>query len=59
MNFKIIKMSESDKKIGLSLRGAKDEQEKSRLQDYQRRASAVTQDMEQAIQKGKDDSRKS
>jgi small subunit ribosomal protein S1 len=59
LNFKIIKMSEGDKKIGLSLRGAKDEQEKSRLQDYQRRASAATQGMEQAMQKGKDDNRKS
>lgn len=59
LHFKIIKMGEGDKKIGLSLRGAKEEQEKSRLQDYQRRASAATQDMEQAMQKGKDDSRKS
>jgi small subunit ribosomal protein S1 len=59
LHFKIIKMSESDKKIGLSARGAAEEQEKSRLQEYQRRASAATQDMEQAMQKGKDDIRKS
>ncbi len=59
LHFKIIKMSETDKKIGLSLRGAAEEAEKARLQDYQRRAAAATKDMEKAIQQGKDDSSKS
>jgi small subunit ribosomal protein S1 len=59
LHFKIIKMSETDKKIGLSVRGAAEEAEKARLQDYQRKAAAATQDMEQAIQERKDDSRKS
>ena len=48
MNFKIIKMSESDKKIGLSLRGALEDEAKNRKKD-----------MEQALQQGKDDSSKS
>ncbi len=59
LHFKIIKMSETDKKIGLSVRGAAEEAEKARLQDYQRRAAAATEDMEKAIQQGKDESRKS
>ena len=47
--FKIIKMSEAEKKIGLSLRTAVDDEEKSRLVDYQRRAAAATTTIEEAI----------
>lgn len=59
LHFKIIKMSESDKKIGLSVRGAAEEAERLKLQVDQPRVTPATQDMEQAIQQGKDDSLKS
>ena len=35
-------MSEAEKKIGLSLRAAPDDEEKNRLEDYQRQAAAAT-----------------
>ena len=41
-DFKIIKMSEAEKKIGLSLRAVADDEEKTRLEDYQRQAAAAT-----------------
>ena len=40
-DFKILKMSEAEKKIGLSLRAVTDDEEKNRLEDYQRQAAAV------------------
>lgn len=54
LEFKILKMSEADKKIGLSLRGAAEAQERSRLEGYNRQATAATQNIEQVLQqKGK------
>ena len=54
MEFKIIKISEGDKKIGLSLRGAAEAQERSRLENYNRQATVATQNIEQVMQqKGK------
>ena len=46
LDFKIIKMSEAEKKIGLSLRAATDDEEKTRLEDYQRQAAAATTTIE-------------
>jgi small subunit ribosomal protein S1 len=40
-DFKIVKMSEAEKKIGLSLRAVTDDEEKTRLEDYQRQAAAA------------------
>jgi small subunit ribosomal protein S1 len=48
-DFKILKMSEAEKKIGLSLRAAADDQEKNRLDDYQRQANAATSTIEEAM----------
>jgi small subunit ribosomal protein S1 len=48
-DFKIIKMSESEKKIGLSVRAAGDDEEKSRLDDYRREATAATMTIEEVI----------
>jgi len=61
LDFKIIKMSEADKKIGLSLRGAEEAQERTRLEGYNRQATAVTQNIEQVMQqqKGKGGERQS
>jgi len=48
-DFKIIKLSEAEKKIGLSLRAAADDEEKTRLVDYQRHAAAATTTIEEAM----------
>ena len=47
--FKIVKMSEAEKKIGLSLRAVTDDEEKNRLDDYQRQAAAATSTIEEVI----------
>jgi small subunit ribosomal protein S1 len=48
-DFKIIKMSEAEKKIGLSLRAVADDEEKTRLEDYQRQAAAATTTIEEVM----------
>ena len=49
VDFKIIKMIESDKKIGLSVRAVADDEERTRLEDYQRQAAAATMTLEEAL----------
>jgi small subunit ribosomal protein S1 len=49
MDFKIIKMIESDRKIGLSVRAIADEEERLRLNDYHRQAAAATMTIEEVI----------
>jgi small subunit ribosomal protein S1 len=48
-DFKIVKMSEAEKKIGLSLRAVADDEEKNRLEDYQRQAAAATTTIEEVM----------
>jgi small subunit ribosomal protein S1 len=48
-DFKIIKMNEAEKKIGLSLRAASGEGERTRLEDYQRQAAAATMTIEEVM----------
>jgi small subunit ribosomal protein S1 len=48
-DFKIIKMSAPEKKIGLSLKAVTHDEEKSRLQDYQRQAAAATTNIEEVM----------
>jgi len=48
-DFKIIRMSEAEKKIGLSMRAVTDDDEKTRLEDYQRQAAAATTTIEEAM----------
>jgi small subunit ribosomal protein S1 len=48
-DFKIVKMSEAEKKIGLSLRAVADDEEKNRLDDYQRQAAAATTTIEEVL----------
>jgi small subunit ribosomal protein S1 len=50
-DFKIIRLNEGEKKIGLSLRAVAEEEERSRLEDYQRQAAAATMTMEEAMHK--------
>jgi small subunit ribosomal protein S1 len=57
-DFKVIKMNEAEKKIGLSLRAVAEDEERTRLEDYQRQAAAATSTMEEAIhRRGKGDAR--
>jgi small subunit ribosomal protein S1 len=49
LDFKIIKMNEAEKKIGLSLKALADDEEKGRLQDYQRQAAAATSTIEEVM----------
>ena len=46
-DFKIIRMNESEKKIGLSLKAVSEDQGKARLDDYQRQAAAATSNLEE------------
>ena len=47
--FKIIKMSEPDRKIGLSLKAQADAQERSRLDEYRKRAAAASSGLEEIL----------
>jgi small subunit ribosomal protein S1 len=46
-DFKIIRMNEEEKKIGLSLKAVLEDEERTRLEDYQRHAAAATARLEQ------------
>ena len=48
-DFKIIKMSEAEKKIGLSMRAAAEDEERGRLEDYHRQAAAATVAIEEIM----------
>ena len=48
-DFKIIKLNENEKKIGLRLRAVADDEERTRLEDYQRQAAAATMTIEEAM----------
>jgi small subunit ribosomal protein S1 len=48
-DFKVIKMNEAEKKIGLSVRALAEDEEKMRLEDYQRQAAAATMTIEEAM----------
>jgi small subunit ribosomal protein S1 len=57
-DFKIIKMNEAEKKIGLSVRAVAQDEEKLRLEDYQRQAAAATMTIEEVMNiRGKGESR--
>ena len=49
MDFKIIKLNEAEKRIGLSIKALAYDVEKHRLGDYQRQAAAATQNLEEVI----------
>jgi small subunit ribosomal protein S1 len=48
-DFKIIKLNEAQKRIGLSLRGKAEESERQRLSDYQRQATDATSNIGDVI----------
>jgi small subunit ribosomal protein S1 len=47
--FKIIKMNEAERRIGLSVKAAADDEERSRLEEYQREAAAATSTIEEVM----------
>ena len=49
VDVKIIRMNEAERKIGLSMKAVAADEEKSRFDDYQRRAVASTSNMEAAL----------
>lgn len=49
MDFKIVKMTEAERKIGLSLKAMAVEQERGRLDSYQRKAAAATSGIEELL----------
>src|ERR1700730_16274924 len=49
MDFKVVKLNEAEKKIGLSIRALSDDEEKTRLEDYQRHAAAATMTIEEVM----------
>ena len=42
-------MNEAEKKIGLSVRALADDEERTRLEDYQRQAAAATMTIEEVM----------
>lgn len=48
-DFKIIKMNEAEKKIGLSVRALEHDEERVRLEDYQKQAAAATMTIEEVM----------
>ncbi len=51
-DFKVIKMNEAQKRIGLSLREAHEDGERSRLEDYHRQAAVATSTVGDVIKRG-------
>jgi small subunit ribosomal protein S1 len=50
MDFKIIKMNEADRRIGLSLIEVTTDEERRRIEEYRRQATQATQSLEEAVQ---------
>lgn len=57
-DFKIIKMNEAQKRIGLSLRALVEDDERNRLQDYQRQAAVATSTVGDAIKQHKSEDKR-
>ncbi|WP_321472444.1 30S ribosomal protein S1 [uncultured Paludibaculum sp.] len=49
LSFKVIKMNEAEKRIGLTVVSQEAEQERQRLEDYQRQATEATHQIEEAL----------
>lgn len=54
-DFKIIKLNEADKKIGLSYRGAAETTERNRLEEYHRQAAVASNQIDDVITRGRGD----
>ena len=57
-DFKIIKMNEAQKRIGLSLRSVAQDEERNRLEDYKRQAAAASSTMGNAVKHLKSEEKK-
>jgi small subunit ribosomal protein S1 len=51
-DFQVIRMNEAERKIGLSLKALADTEERTRLDEYQRRAAAVSSSLEDYLPRG-------
>src|SRR3984957_14953605 len=49
IDFKVVRLNEAEKKIGLSVRALTDDEERTRLEDYQRHAAAATMTIEEVM----------
>src|SRR6202789_3587163 len=49
MDFKVVRLNEAEKQIGLSIRALSDDEERTRLEDYQRHAAAATMTIEEVM----------
>jgi len=49
MDFKVIRMNEGERKIGLSLKAQADADERSRMDEYQKRAAAASSGIEEGL----------
>ncbi len=49
MDFKVIRMNEQERKIGLSLKAMADSEESQRLEDYRRRGAAASSGLEELL----------
>lgn len=58
-DFKVVKMNEGQRRIGLSLRAMADEDERARLQDYRRHAAALSSSVGNAMKQGRSGERRS
>jgi len=56
MEFKIIRMNEVERRIGLSVAAIGNDEERNRLQQYSREAAAATQGIGEMIGSSGDDS---
>jgi small subunit ribosomal protein S1 len=45
----VVRLNEAEKKIGLSVRALTDDEERTRLEDYQRHAAAATMTIEEVM----------
>jgi small subunit ribosomal protein S1 len=52
--FKVIRMNEAERKIGLSLKAQADAEERGRLDDYRRRAAAASSSLEDILPRGRE-----
>lgn len=57
-DFKIVKLNEAQKRIGLSLRAMHEDDERTRMQDYKRQAAAATSTVGDAMKQHKSEDKK-
>ena len=49
MDFKVVKINEGERKIGLSLKAVAEAEERTRMDEYQKRAAAASSSLEHLL----------